>query len=114
MVEENEATMARIIHGLNREIRDIVGLHHYVDLDEFMHQVIKVEQQLKRKSQIRRNTSSFNSLSWKDKSKLERASSSTKEATIDTKGKTQIHLKVCLLTKMLSVFKCHGQEHITS
>jgi len=49
VVEENESTMARFIHGLNREISDIVELHHYVDLDELMHQVIKVEQQLKRK-----------------------------------------------------------------
>jgi hypothetical protein len=56
VVEENEATMARFIHGLNHEISDIVELHHYVDLDELMHHSIKVEQQLKRKGQIRRNT----------------------------------------------------------
>ena len=71
VVEENEATMARFIHGLNHEISDIVELHHYVDLDELMHQSIKFEQQLKRKGQIRRNTSSFNSLSSKDKSRKE-------------------------------------------
>ena len=44
-----EATMARYLHGLNREIKDIVELHHYASLEDLTHQAIKVEQQLKRK-----------------------------------------------------------------
>ncbi|PKI67150.1 hypothetical protein CRG98_012478 [Punica granatum] len=32
--EDREATMARFISGLNREIANIVELHHYVELEE--------------------------------------------------------------------------------
>ena len=47
--KSQEATMARFLHGLNRDIQDIVVLHHYVSLEDLIHQAIKVEQQLKRK-----------------------------------------------------------------
>ncbi|RDX61242.1 hypothetical protein CR513_60543, partial [Mucuna pruriens] len=37
-----------ILHGLNREIQDIVELQHYTTLEELVHQAKKVELQLKR------------------------------------------------------------------
>ena len=54
-VEEDwEATMARFLHGLNREIADIVEMQHYVELTDMVHQAIKVEEQFKRKGLARR------------------------------------------------------------
>ena len=47
--EEREATMARFLHGLNSDIRDVVESQNYVKLEELVHQAIKVEQKLKRK-----------------------------------------------------------------
>lgn len=47
MEEDQEETMARFIHGLNHDIIDIVELHHYVSMDELVHQAIKLEQRLK-------------------------------------------------------------------
>ncbi|KAH1247513.1 hypothetical protein GmHk_06G017405 [Glycine max] len=44
-IKSQEATMARYLHGLNREIQDIVELHHYASLKDLIHQAIKVEQQ---------------------------------------------------------------------
>src|SRR3954471_13138901 len=73
--EDNKATMARFLHGLNRDISDIVELHHYVEVDDLVHQAIKVEQQLKRRVLGRRSTTTFNSHSWKDKTKKDGASS---------------------------------------
>ena len=46
--EDREATMARFLHGLNREIADIVELQHYVELTDMVHQAVKVEEQFKR------------------------------------------------------------------
>ena len=46
--EDREATMARFLMGLNREIHDRVEMHHYVELEDMVHMAIKVEQQLKR------------------------------------------------------------------
>ncbi|XP_058784476.1 uncharacterized protein LOC131659281 [Vicia villosa] len=85
--EDNEATMARFLHGLNRDISDMVELHHYVEVDDLVHQAIQVEQQLKRKGLGRRSATTFDSQSWKDKTKKDGASSS-KESTVENKGKT--------------------------
>ena len=48
IVEDREATMARFLDRLNRNIADVVESYHYVELQEMVHQAIKVEQQLKR------------------------------------------------------------------
>ncbi|XP_050875736.1 uncharacterized protein LOC127079398 [Lathyrus oleraceus] len=112
--EDDEATMARFLHGLNHDISDIVELHDYVEMDELVHQASKLEQQLKRKSQARRNSTTFNSQSWKDKTKKEGASSS-KEATVENKGKTITSSSSSVSTnKSVKCFKCQGQGHIAS
>jgi hypothetical protein len=45
--EDKEATMARFMNALNHDIAYIVELHHYVELKEMMHMVVKVEKHLK-------------------------------------------------------------------
>jgi hypothetical protein len=52
--EDRKATTARFLHGLNREIADIVELQHYVELTDMVHQAIKVEEQFKWKGSARR------------------------------------------------------------
>ena len=47
--EDREATMARFLNGLNRDIANVVELQHYVELEDMVHMVIKMERQLKRK-----------------------------------------------------------------
>ena len=47
--EDREATMARFLNGLNRDIANVVELQHYVELEDMVHMEIKVERQLKRK-----------------------------------------------------------------
>ena len=56
--EDKEATMARFLGGLNREIQDNVEMQHYVEIEEMLHKAILVEQQVKRKghSHSRYNT----------------------------------------------------------
>ena len=41
--EDREATMARFIGGLNKEIANVVELHHYVEMEELLYKAIKVE-----------------------------------------------------------------------
>jgi len=48
--------MARFLNGLNLEIRDVVELQEYVELDDLLHKALRVEQQIKRKSVARRNS----------------------------------------------------------
>ena len=47
--EDREATMARFLNELNRDIANVVELQHYVELEDMVHMAIKVERQLKRK-----------------------------------------------------------------
>ncbi|XP_073153147.1 uncharacterized protein [Henckelia pumila] len=47
--ENNEATIARFLCGLNRKIQDQLELRHCLDLDEMVQTAMKVEQQLKRR-----------------------------------------------------------------
>ncbi|XP_031392264.1 uncharacterized protein LOC116204315 [Punica granatum] len=66
--EDREATMARFISGLNREIANIVELHHYVELKELVYMAMKVERQLKKggRSSSRFESSNSNS-KWTSK-----------------------------------------------
>jgi len=53
--KSQEATMSRFLHGLNREIQDIVESHQYASLEDLIHQAIKVEQQVKRKQTYKKD-----------------------------------------------------------
>ncbi|XP_045810960.1 uncharacterized protein LOC123905403 [Trifolium pratense] len=110
--EDNEETMARFLHGLNRDISDIVELHHYVEMDELVHQAIKVEQQLKRKSQARRSSTNFNSPNLKDKEGA--SSSSSTEPIVENKGKAIAPSQSVSTNKKVTCFKCQGKGHIAS
>ena len=65
--EDQEATMARFLAGLNREIANIVELQHYVELEDMVHKAMEIERQLKRRSSSRFGvvTPSSSSSLWK-------------------------------------------------
>ena len=47
--EDREATMARFLAGLNRQIQNVVELQYYVELEDMVHMAIKIENQVKRR-----------------------------------------------------------------
>ena len=49
--------MVRFLAGLNFEIRRVVELQHYVELDDMVHMAIKIENQLKRRGTAKQNHS---------------------------------------------------------
>ena len=55
--EETEDTIAHFLSGLNSNIRDVVELQEYVELDDFLHKAVWVKQQQKMKIAARRNSS---------------------------------------------------------
>ena len=67
--EDEEVTMARFLSGLNSDIRDVVELQEFVEMEDLLHKTIRVEQQLKRKGVAKRSFTNYGSSSWKDKSK---------------------------------------------
>ena len=52
VVEDREATMARFLNGLNRDIANVVELQHYVELEDMVHMATKVERQLRKEQRI--------------------------------------------------------------
>jgi len=65
IINDREATMARFLNGLNKDIANVVGLQHYMQLENMVHMAMKVERQLKRKRHIRPTFNSGSSSSWK-------------------------------------------------
>ena len=63
--EDREATMARFLNGLNKDIANVVELQHYVELEDMVHMAMKVERQLKRKGPTK--YSSVSTPTWKSK-----------------------------------------------
>lgn len=63
--EDYEATMVRFLHSLSRDIVDIVKLQHNVELSDMVHQVIKMEEQLKQKGLARRGQLVATNITWR-------------------------------------------------
>ncbi|XP_027368388.1 uncharacterized protein LOC113874363 [Abrus precatorius] len=86
--EDEEVTMARFLSGLNNDIRDIVELQEFVEMEDLLHKAIQVEQQLKRKGVAKKSSTNFGFSSWKDKGKGAATSSAAPTPT-KTPLKTQ-------------------------
>uniref|UniRef100_A0A2N9I7I7 Retrotransposon gag domain-containing protein n=1 Tax=Fagus sylvatica TaxID=28930 RepID=A0A2N9I7I7_FAGSY len=84
--EDREATMARFLSGLNRDIANVIELQHYVEIEDMVHMAMKVERQLKRKGTAR--YTSVSNTTWK--SKWDRNDSAeAKRKTEPPKGKDE-------------------------
>ncbi|XP_052477140.1 uncharacterized protein LOC128032566 [Gossypium raimondii] len=119
--EDREATMARFIAGLNRDIANIVELQHYVEIVDMVHMAITVEKQLKRKS----TTRSFPTPSttrWGQSSSKTNPPSGAKEPMVPTKAnkpmgdtsKGKATDSCTNRSRDIKCFKCLGRGHIAS
>ena len=64
--EDREATMARFLSGLNKNIADLVELQHYVEIEDMVNVAMKIKRQLKRKgTRYDSKPYSGSSSSWK-------------------------------------------------
>jgi hypothetical protein len=74
VIEDREATMARFLNGLNRDIANVVELQHCVELEDMVHMATKVERQIKRRGSTHFQTNSASSSStWRPNLKREGA-----------------------------------------
>jgi len=113
--ETHMATMARFLNGLNREIQDVVEMHHYETLEDLIHQATRVEQQLKRRSAYRKS-----STSWRDteKYKKEEVTStipkSKEKESSNGKVTSQASNNDSSRSSAIKCFKCLGRGHIAA
>ena len=112
--EDKEVTLARFLEGLNGDIRDVVELQNYVELEDLVHQAVKVEQQLKRKG-VRKSTSNYDNSRWKERFKKEGSSSSRAPTTAPQSSQNKPkEVTNKPRTRDIKCFKCLGRGHIAS
>jgi len=121
--EDREATMARFLNGLNRDIANVVELQHCVELEDMVHMATKVERQIKRRGSTRFQTNSASSSStWRPNLKRggvvqpklyakAEPPKAKKDTHTDGKGKFESQPT---RDRDIKYFKCLGKGHIAS
>ena len=116
--EDREATMARFLRGLNREIADTIELHHYVELEELVHMALKVERQQQRRQSARPQNSS--SAPWKPKYPRKEDIPSSSKGKFEPRTPAPADpnkvkpLNTPNRSSEIKCFKCLGRGHIAS
>ncbi|KAG2679813.1 hypothetical protein I3760_11G068500 [Carya illinoinensis] len=115
--EDREATMARFLSGLNRDIANVVELQHYVEIEDMVHMTMKVERQLKRKGTAR--YTSVPSTTWKlkwdrnDPAEAKRKIEPPKGKDEGPSSKAKVESQPSR-NRDIKCFKCLGSGHIAS
>ena len=113
--EDREATMARFLNELNRDVANVVELQHYVELEDMVHMAIKVERQIKLKGEAKYMSGSSSSmkLNWRkeEKSVPKEIPKGKDEVSVKSKGKTDSQ---SLRNRDVKCFQCLGTSHIAS
>ncbi|KAH0781376.1 hypothetical protein KY290_000974 [Solanum tuberosum] len=115
-MEEEEATIARFLNGLNTEIANVVEIQQYVTLDELVDLSVKVEKQIEKKQQNNSWRSRPNTISKKPWSTQEgKAPSESQDdrgkGKVEEGGKT-FNPKSSKLSSSIQCHKCHGRGHM--
>ena len=116
MEEDDETTMVRFINGLNREIVDVVDLHHYVDMEELLHRAIKVEKQLKYRGTSKSGVTSNSpwKSNWKKSTTDSKPKEDVKAKSLATSSKGISDTKPLTKARDIKCFRCQGFGYIAS
>ncbi|XP_024016342.1 uncharacterized protein LOC112089818 [Eutrema salsugineum] len=109
--EPEDATMARFLSGLNRDLQDRMELQEYQDMYEMLHKAILLEQQLKRKGTNRFTTGTSSRPTYRDDKAVypTRPKFEAKPGqNADLKGKPEV---TSARTRDIECFKCRGKGH---
>uniref|UniRef100_A0A2N9EWA1 CCHC-type domain-containing protein n=1 Tax=Fagus sylvatica TaxID=28930 RepID=A0A2N9EWA1_FAGSY len=115
--EDREATMARFLSGLNRDIANVIELQHYVEVEDMVHMAMKVERQLKRKGTAR--YTSVSNTTWKSKwdkndpAEAKRKTEPPMGKDEGTSNKPKVESQPSR-NRDIKCFKCLGSGHIAS
>ena len=115
--EDQKATMARFLSGLNRDIVNVIELQCYMEIEDMVHMAMKVERQLKRKETVR--YTSVSSTTWNlkwdrnDSAETKRKTEPPKGKDEGTSNKPKVEFQPSR-NRDIKYFKCLGSGHIAS
>ena len=119
--EDREATMARILVGLNREIQNVVELQHYMELEDMVHMAIKIKNQVKMRdssntcSALSPSSSTWKSNQWRKEEKQPNAKPKTEQKRkVYNQGNQGKFDPFINRNRDINCFKCQGRGHISS
>ncbi|KAF8077406.1 hypothetical protein N665_1039s0001 [Sinapis alba] len=107
--EDSEATMARFLAGLNRDVQDRLELQEYVDIYELLHKAILIEKQMKRKLNPRASYGNTRPAYGKEDKVFVKPKEEAKAPGRNDQGKAPT-----TRTRDVKCFKCHGIGHYAS
>ncbi|CAD5164438.1 unnamed protein product, partial [Musa acuminata subsp. malaccensis] len=115
--EDREATMARFLSGLNKNIANLVELQHYVEIEDMVNVAMKIERQLKRKGARYDSKPYSGSSSWKPNSSKKDDKPIVKPKIDETKGRNELGSKgkgenLPNQTRGIKCFKCLRHGHV--
>ncbi|XP_019098361.1 PREDICTED: uncharacterized protein LOC104774057 [Camelina sativa] len=114
VVEDREATMARFMSGLNRDVQDRLEMEHYVELEEMLHKAILVEKQLKRRSSTRitygAGSSNPKTSYQKEEKPVAIPKAEAKPIVVNQVTKDKIEA-TRTRARDVTCYKCHGRGH---
>ncbi|XP_052478585.1 uncharacterized protein LOC128034050 [Gossypium raimondii] len=116
--EDREATMARFLAGLNRDIANIVEFQHYVEVMDMVHMAIKVEKQLKRKGPTQTypttSTNKWAQGTSKAPNQPKKPFVAAKPNQVSADASKNKNEAVSNHSRDIKCFKCQGRGHIAS
>ncbi|XP_013639540.1 PREDICTED: uncharacterized protein LOC106344776 [Brassica oleracea var. oleracea] len=113
--EPNDATMARFISGLHRDIQDCMELQEYGSVEQMLHKAIWIDQQVKRRSYSKPAIASKLAYAPKPSHQDKGKSSTTTHNAFKTDVPARVDKGKAVETsgraRDIRCFKCQGLEH---
>jgi len=112
--EDREATMARFIGGLKKEISDVVELQYYVEMEDLLQKAIQVEKQLKAKSNSKFPSTSSGKTDWKNNKHVFKPKDDAKHKSSSAPLQGKLETNSTSRSRDLKCFRCQGVGHIAA
>ncbi|KAF8105833.1 hypothetical protein N665_0154s0003 [Sinapis alba] len=113
--EPLEATMARFLSGLNRDIQDRMDIHEYATVEQMLHKAILIEQHVKRKSYSKPAITSKPTYapkpSYQDKGKYSSTTHNSFKTDVPARVEKGKEVETPGRARDIRCFKCQGLGH---